>query len=78
LRTVLEFLRAGDVLMVTRCPARSIGDLQHIVRQLKARGASLKTRPRPRRHHRKAGPSLRRGLSREHRSVAGGLMSATG
>ena len=34
LGTVLEFLRSGDVLMVTRIDrlARSIGDLQDIVR----------------------------------------------
>jgi hypothetical protein len=34
LRTVLDFLRKGDVLMVTRIDrlARSIGDLQDIVR----------------------------------------------
>jgi hypothetical protein len=34
LRTVLDFLRSGDVLMVTRIDrlARSIGDLQDIVR----------------------------------------------
>ena len=39
LRTVLEFLRKGDALMVTRIDrlARSIGDLQDIVRQVKAR-----------------------------------------
>jgi DNA invertase Pin-like site-specific DNA recombinase len=44
LRTVLEFLHAGDVLMVTRIDrlARSIGDLQDIVRTVRARGASLK------------------------------------
>src|SRR6266446_8661333 len=44
LRTVLDFLRKGDVLMVTRVDrlARSIGDLQDIVRAIKARGASLK------------------------------------
>ena len=43
LRTVLDFLRKGDVLMVTRIDrlARSIGDLQDIVRELKAKGASL-------------------------------------
>ena len=44
LRTVLDFLRSGDVLMVARIDhlAWSIGDLQHIVRQVKVRGASLK------------------------------------
>src|SRR3978361_2337384 len=40
LRTVLDFLRSGDVLMVTRIDrlARSIGDLQDIVRAVKAKG----------------------------------------
>lgn len=49
LRTVLDFLRAGDVLMVTRIDrlARSIGDLQDIVRAVKARGASLKAAEQP-------------------------------
>jgi DNA invertase Pin-like site-specific DNA recombinase len=44
LRTVLDFLRKSDVLMVTRIDrlARSIGDLQDIVRTIKARGAALK------------------------------------
>jgi DNA invertase Pin-like site-specific DNA recombinase len=49
LHTVLEFLRKGDVLMVTRIDrlARSIGDLQDIVRAVKARGASLKATEQP-------------------------------
>ena len=49
LRTVLDFLRRGDVLMVTRIDrlARSIGDLQDIVRDVKARGASLKATEQP-------------------------------
>jgi DNA invertase Pin-like site-specific DNA recombinase len=49
LRTVLEFLRKGDVLMVTRIDrlARSIGDLQDIVRAVKARGAALKATEQP-------------------------------
>lgn len=49
LRNVLDFIRAGDVLMVTRVDrlARSIGDLQDIVRQLKARGAALKATEQP-------------------------------
>src|SRR5258706_1928798 len=49
LRTVLEFLRKGDVLMVTRIDrlARSIGDLQDIVRVVKAKGASLKATEQP-------------------------------
>jgi hypothetical protein len=52
LRTVLNFLRAGDVLMVTRIDrlARSIGDLQDIVREVqgiaKAKAAGVyKGRP---------------------------------
>jgi DNA invertase Pin-like site-specific DNA recombinase len=49
LRTVLDFLRKGDVLMVTRIDrlARSIGDLQDIVRTVKGRGASLKATEQP-------------------------------
>jgi DNA invertase Pin-like site-specific DNA recombinase len=49
LRTVLEFLRKGDVLIVTRIDrlARSIGDLQDIVRAVKAKGASLKATEQP-------------------------------
>lgn len=49
LRIILDFLRAGDVLLVTRIDrlARSIGDLQEIVRAVKARGASLKATEQP-------------------------------
>jgi len=49
LQTVLDFLRQGDVLMVTRIDrlARSIGDLQDIVRAVKAKGASLKATEQP-------------------------------
>src|ERR1700758_1084632 len=49
LQAVLDFLRAGDVLMVTRIDrlARSIGDLQDIVRAVKAKGASLKATEQP-------------------------------
>ena len=49
LQTVLDFLRKGDVLMVTRIDrlARSIGDLQDIVRGVKTRGASLKATEQP-------------------------------
>src|SRR5450755_3777611 len=49
LQTVLDFLRKGDVLMVTRIDrlARSIGDLQDIVRAVKAKGASLKATEQP-------------------------------
>src|ERR1700746_34959 len=49
LRTVLDFLRKGDVLMVTRIDrlARSIGDLQDIVRAVKAKGASLTAPEQP-------------------------------
>jgi DNA invertase Pin-like site-specific DNA recombinase len=49
LQIVLDFLRPGDVLMVTRIDrlARSVGDLQDIVRTIKARGASLKATEQP-------------------------------
>ena len=49
LRTILDFLRRGDVLMVTRIDrlARSIGDLQEIVRTVRAKGASLKATEQP-------------------------------
>jgi DNA invertase Pin-like site-specific DNA recombinase len=49
LKTVLDFLRDGDVLMVTRIDrlARSIGDLQDIVRAVRARGAILKATEQP-------------------------------
>ena len=43
-QAVLDSLQPGDVLMVTRIDrlARSIGDLQDIVRAVKAKGAALK------------------------------------
>src|SRR5712672_1423719 len=49
LQTVLDFLRKGDVLMVTRIDrlARSIGDLQDMVREIRARGAALKATEQP-------------------------------
>ena len=49
LSTLLDFIRAGDVLMVTRIDrlARSIGDLQDIVRELKAKGATLRATEQP-------------------------------
>lgn len=49
LNTLLDFLRSGDILMVTKVDrlARSIGDLQDIVRTLKAKGASLKATDQP-------------------------------
>ena len=49
LAIVLEFLRKGDVLMVTRIDrlARSIGDLQDIVRAVRAKGAALKATEQP-------------------------------
>lgn len=44
LATILDFIREGDTLVVTRVDrlARSVGDLQDIVRILKLKGASLK------------------------------------
>jgi Resolvase, N terminal domain len=49
LKTLLEFIEAGDVLIVTRIDrlARSIGDLQDIVRALKAKGVALRTTEQP-------------------------------
>ena len=49
LRTVLDFLRAGDALVVTRVDrlARSVGDLQDVVRELRAKGASLRCTEQP-------------------------------
>jgi DNA invertase Pin-like site-specific DNA recombinase len=46
---VLDFIGKGDVLLVTRVDrlARSIGDLQDIVRTLKTKGASLKATEQP-------------------------------
>jgi DNA invertase Pin-like site-specific DNA recombinase len=49
LATLLEFMRDGDVLMVTKVDrlARSIGDLQDIVRALKSKGVSLRATDQP-------------------------------
>lgn len=49
LATLIEFMRQGDTLVVTRIDrlARSIGDLQDIVRQLKAKGVALKATEQP-------------------------------
>ncbi len=49
LTTVLAFLQKGDTLVVTRIDrlARSIGDLQTIVRTIKDRGASLECTEQP-------------------------------
>ena len=49
LETLLAFLRAGDVLMVTRIDrlARSMRDLQNIVHDLRERGVALKATEQP-------------------------------
>ncbi|MBK4717698.1 recombinase family protein [Azospirillum sp. YIM DDC1] len=49
LETLLQFIRPGDVLCVTRVDrlARSIGDLQDIVRALKEKGAALRATEQP-------------------------------
>ena len=49
LQTLLDFIQKGDELVVTRIDrlARSIGDLQDIVRTLKAEGASLRATEQP-------------------------------
>ena len=47
LQVLLDFLRAGDTLVVTRIDrlARSLKDLQDIVHELKAKGVALRERP---------------------------------
>jgi DNA invertase Pin-like site-specific DNA recombinase len=49
LKTVMEFLRAGDTLVVTRIDrlARSVADLSDIVRELQRRGAHLRATEQP-------------------------------
>lgn len=49
LRTLLDFIRPGDELVVTRVDrlARSMGDLQDIIRELKAKGATLRATEEP-------------------------------
>jgi DNA invertase Pin-like site-specific DNA recombinase len=49
LNTLLEFLRDGDMLVVTRIDrlARSIRDLQNIVHDLKEQGVTLKATEQP-------------------------------
>ena len=49
LRTILDFIGEGDALVVTRVDrlARSIGDLQDVVRELKAKGATLRATEQP-------------------------------
>lgn len=49
LKSMLDFIRDGDTLVVTRLDrlARSIADLQDIVRQLKAKGAALQATEQP-------------------------------
>jgi DNA invertase Pin-like site-specific DNA recombinase len=49
LATVLDFLREGDTLLVTRIDrlARSLGDLEGIVGQLRERGSHLKATEQP-------------------------------
>lgn len=49
LRTILDFVQSGDELVVTRIDrlARSIGDLQDVVRELKSKGATLRAIEQP-------------------------------
>jgi DNA invertase Pin-like site-specific DNA recombinase len=49
LQTLLDFLREGDTLVVTRIDrlARSMKDLQDIVHELKGRGVTLKATEQP-------------------------------
>ena len=49
LATLMDFMRPGDQLVVTRVDrlARSIGDLQDIVRALRAKGVTLRATEQP-------------------------------
>ena len=49
LRTLLQFLRSGDTLVVTKIDrlARSMQDLQNIVAELKSKGVALKATDQP-------------------------------
>ena len=49
LAAILAFIRKGDTLVVTRIDrlARSMGDLQDIVRAIRAKGADLKATDQP-------------------------------
>lgn len=49
LQVLLDFLHAGDTLVVTRIDrlARSVKDLQNIVHELKARGVALRATEQP-------------------------------
>jgi DNA invertase Pin-like site-specific DNA recombinase len=49
LKTIIDFIHRGDELVVTRIDrlARSIGNLQDIVRTLKTKGATLKATEQP-------------------------------
>lgn len=60
LATLLQFLRAGDTLVVTRIDrlARSIKDLQDIVHELKARSVTLRATEQPIDTHSAAGKAF--------------------
>ena len=49
LRTLLDFVREGDELVVTRVDrlARSIADLQDVMRELREKGATLRATEQP-------------------------------
>jgi DNA invertase Pin-like site-specific DNA recombinase len=49
LRTLMDFMRSGDVLVVTRIDrlARSLADLALLVRELEAKGVALKALEQP-------------------------------
>ncbi|RDJ27684.1 recombinase family protein [Bosea caraganae] len=49
LRILMDFLRSGDTLVITRIDrlARSVGDLEDIVRELQAKGVALKATEQP-------------------------------
>ena len=49
LRTLLDFVRQGDILIVTRIDrlARSVGDLADIMRELRGKGVELRATEQP-------------------------------
>jgi DNA invertase Pin-like site-specific DNA recombinase len=60
LQVLLDFLRSGDTLMVTRIDrlARSIRDLQNLVHELRERGVTLKATEQPIDTHNAAGKAF--------------------
>jgi DNA invertase Pin-like site-specific DNA recombinase len=69
LQTLMDFLRPGDALIVTRIDrlARSLKDLQDIVHELKAKGVTLKATEQTHRHQLSGGQGVPRHARRVRR-----------